>query len=265
MATPPSPQPVPQSGPQPGPPPGPQGSVPPPPFTSALLGPPPFTTPHGPAWLRSPVALGRATATLLGLVIATDLFALWADRTMSDVTGSLAAGGFGDRLQERAADADSLYLVAGVAQTIALVATVVVFLVWFLRVRVNAEVFNPFGHAKSRAWAGWGWFVPFANLWLPRRIMSDIWTASSPKGPRDSQALVNLWWTFWLLGLIVGRVGFSEYRKAVTAQEIHDAVGTVMLSDGLDVVAAGLAILVVLKLTGMQDRKARGGPVPAGL
>jgi hypothetical protein len=262
------PQSGPQSGPQPVPQSGPQGYVPPPgppPFTSPLLGPPPFTTPHGVAWLRSPVALGKATAALLGLVIATDLFAIWADRTMSDVTGSLAAGGFGDGVQQRAADADSLYLAAGIAQTIALVATAVVYLIWFLRVRVNAEVFNPFGHAKSRSWAGWGWFVPFVNLWFPCRIMMDIWTSSSPKGPRDSQGLVKLWWGFWVLGLITGRVGFSAYRNADTAQEIHDAVGQVMLGDAVDVVAAVFAILVVLKLTRMQDRKARGGPVPSGL
>lgn len=31
------------------------------------------------AWLRSPVGLGRAAVAGLGLVIATDLVAVWAD------------------------------------------------------------------------------------------------------------------------------------------------------------------------------------------
>ncbi|MER5471393.1 DUF4328 domain-containing protein [Streptomyces sp. NPDC002935] len=252
----PPPQPVPPQ-------PVPQGSVPPHP--RAPLPPlPPLPSPQGAAWLRSPVALGKATAALLGLVIAADVFALWADSTMFAVSGALADGEVGDAVQRRADHADSLYAAAGYAQTTTLVAAVVVYLIWFLRVRVNAEVFNPFGHTKSRSWAGWGWFVPVANLWIPRRVMVDIWDASVPAGARSGNGLVNTWWTFWILGLIANRAGFTAYRKAETAQEIQDAVGEVIFADLFDIVAAVLAILVVLRLTRMQDRKAHEGPVAFG-
>lgn len=50
---------------------------------------PPLPSPNGPAWLRSPVGLGRAAVALLALVIAADLFAVWADWTMYDVSGTL--------------------------------------------------------------------------------------------------------------------------------------------------------------------------------
>lgn len=240
-------------------------TMPPPPQpASPLPTAPPLTSPHGPAWLRSPVGLGRATAALLGVVIAADLFAIWADITMYDVSGALADGDIGDAVQRRADHADSLNSAAGYAQTSTLVAAIVVYLIWFLRVRVNAEVFNPFGHSKSRAWAGWGWFVPVVNLWFPRRVMLDIWEASGPVGVRSATGLVNAWWTFWIIGLIADRAGFTAYRRAETAQEIHDAVGQVMFADVVDVVAAVLAILVVLKLTRMQNEKAHQGPVPVG-
>ncbi|MGW3666833.1 DUF4328 domain-containing protein [Streptomyces sp. NPDC005141] len=247
-----------------------QGPVPPQPMPQGPVSPlplaplPPLAPPHGAAWLRSPVALGKATAALLGLVIAADLFALWADNTMLDVTGALADGEFGDAVQRRADHADSLYAIAGNAQMLTLVAAVVVYLIWFLRVRVNAEVFNPFGHTKSRAWAGWGWFVPVVNLWFPRRIMLDIWDASGPAGARNGRGLVQTWWTFWIIGLLANRASFTAYRKAETAQEIRDAVGQVMVADLLDIVTAGLAILVVLRLTRMQDRKAHEGPLAHG-
>ncbi|MFF4348141.1 DUF4328 domain-containing protein [Streptomyces sp. NPDC001530] len=233
-----------------------QPSPPSPPSQSA----PPFTSPHGTAWLRSPVGLGKATAVLLGVVIAADLFGIWADITMYDVTGALADGDIGEGVQRRADRADSLYSAAGYAQTITLVAAVVVYLIWFLRVRVNAEVFNPFGHSKARGWAGWGWFVPVVNLWFPRRVMLDIWDASTPTGTRGSHGLVNAWWTLWIVGLIANRAGFTEYRKAETALELHDATSKVMFADVVDIAAAVLAILVVLRLTRMQNETALRGP-----
>ncbi|GGN90538.1 hypothetical protein GCM10011579_086490 [Streptomyces albiflavescens] len=223
-----------------------------------------MTPPHGPAWLRSPVGLGKAAAVLLGVVVATDLFAVWADITMYDVTGSLADGEVGDAVQRRADHADSLYSAAGIAQSTALLATIVVYLIWFHRVRINAEVFNPFGHSKGRGWTGWGWFVPVVNLWFPRRIMLDIWDASSPLG-RARHGLVDAWWTLWVIALLANRAGFMAYRKAETAGEIQHATGQVMLADVIHIAAAVLAILVVLRLTRMQNEKAHQGPVPVGV
>ncbi|MGW3644560.1 DUF4328 domain-containing protein [Streptomyces sp. NPDC000878] len=228
----------------------------------------PVFQPHGPAWLRSPVGLGKAVAVLLGVVVAVDLFAVYADLTMYEVMGSLANDGADVdydayvALQRDADHADSLYAAAGYLQSASLVATTVVYLIWFLRVRVNAEVFNPFGHSKKRAWAGWGWFVPVVNLWFPRRIMLDIWDASGPAGTRAPQGLVNTWWTLWILGFLTNRAGYTAYRNADTADEIQDAVGQVLISDVADIAAAVLAILVVLRLTRMQHEKASRGPAP---
>ena len=47
--------------------------------------------------------------------------------------------------------ADRLYGLAGVRQLLAYVAAIVVFLIWFHRVRVNAEVFDPSGIGRSGA------------------------------------------------------------------------------------------------------------------
>lgn len=227
----------------------------------------PMTLPHGPAWLRSPVGLGKSVAILLGLVIATDLFAVWADLNMYDVTGSIAGGDFSDAVQREAEHADTVYAVAGYTQTTSLVAAIVVYLIWFQRMRVNAEVFNPSGHSKRRAWVIWGWFVPIANLWFPRRVMLDIWDASTPVGSRGSHGLVNAWWTLWVISLIADRAGSTSYRNAETPQEIQDATSQIMLADVTDIAAAVLAILVVLRLTRMQNEKAYQGqgPLPVGI
>ncbi|UXY29483.1 DUF4328 domain-containing protein [Streptomyces sp. HUAS TT20] len=220
----------------------------------------PYTAATG-AWLRSPVVLGRAAAAALGLVIATDLFAIWADILELDVLSDLVGGARGSDVVRRTDRAD-LYGTSGIAQGVALVASTVVFLCWFYRVRVNAEVFDASGHSKSRGWAIGGWFTPVVNLWFPRRITLDTWDASSPWGKPASHALVNAWWTLWIISLFAGRAALTQNRRAESATELRDATRTMLFSDALDVAAAVLAILVVLRLTRMQHHKALAGPVP---
>lgn len=225
----------------------------------------PVAAPHGAAWLKSPVGLGRATAALLGLVAAVDVFAIWADRALYRVASDLTERPGGEGIRERADHADSLNAVAGYVQSAALLATAVVYLVWFHRARVNAEVFDPFGHSTRRTWAVWGWFVPVLNLWRPRRVMLDIWDASTAHGARVSHGLVNVWWTLWIVSLLADRVATVQNRGADTAWGLRDAAGQAMFSDAADLAAAVLAILVVLRLTRMQDEKALRGPVLTGV
>lgn len=221
---------------------------------------PPFGAAAPAVWLRSPVGLGRAVAILLGVVALTDLVAVWADLTMLDVLGRMMDGEYGSAVEAEADRADRIFSVTGVAQGVAYLATVVVFLIWFHRVRVNAEVFDPFGHRKKRGWAIGGWFVPIVNLWFPRRIAVDAWDASSPWDRRRSHALVNAWWTLWLIGGAASQVSSRLYRDAETAEELHSATQQVLFADTFEIPTAVLAILFVLALTRMQDEKARSGP-----
>ena len=214
------------------------------------------------AWLRSPVGLGRAAIAALGLVVAADLFGLGADYVMYDAMGGLVDGEPGQSGFGLVVRADDLLSAAGIVQTSALVISIVVFLCWFHRVRVNAQVFAPFGHSKKGHWAIWGWFVPVVNLWVPRRVTLDIWDASSPWGAPRGHGLVNTWWTLWLLSLAADRAADVQSRQAETAQEIQDASAQLMFADVSDILAALLAILVVLRLTGMQRMKVLGGPTP---
>ncbi|WP_069763517.1 DUF4328 domain-containing protein [Streptomyces sp. LUP47B] len=211
-------------------------------------------------WLRSPVGLGRATAVLLAVAAAVDVFALGADFLMYDVTGDVVGGDLGDDVLDRADLADTLTAVAASAQAAVLLACAVVYVIWFWRVRVNAEVFAPDGHRKARGWVIAGWVVPFVGFWYPRRIMLDVWDASSPEGRPRGHALVNAWWTLWLLTTGAGRFVSSMAGEADTSQEIHDSMPQMMFADGVDLVAALFAAAVVLRLTRMQDEKAHQGP-----
>ncbi|MFE6685627.1 DUF4328 domain-containing protein [Streptomyces sp. NPDC057743] len=195
---------------------------------------------------------------LLGVVIATDLFALWQGVHFYQLIGRLVDDVNSVRLQE-VERADAWYVASGYAQTAALIATGVVFIVWFHRTRVNAEVFDPDDHAKHRAWAIWGWIVPVINLWFPRRIAVDAWNASADRNSR-STALLNWWWALWIVSLYFGRMASRQYARAEGLQEIKGAVAVVMASEVIDIAAAVLATLFVHRLTRMQHEKALRGP-----
>ncbi|MGW2639570.1 DUF4328 domain-containing protein [Streptomyces sp. NPDC001348] len=222
---------------------------------------PPFPGAPG-AWLRSPVGLGRATVAALGLVVATDLFAMYVDLLQYGIAGDLLDGARGTEIIRRARHADTLYAPSGMAQTVALLTCVVVYLCWFHRVRVNAEVFDAAAHSHQRGWAIGAWFVPVVNFWMPRRITLDIWDASGPAGRPRSHAPVNAWWTLWIISLLADRATLRTYRRTDGAHGLLDAARLMLFSDAVDIAAAAFAIVVVLRLTGMQRRKALGGPVP---
>ncbi|MEW2130403.1 DUF4328 domain-containing protein [Streptomyces sp. NPDC005435] len=203
----------------------------------------PYTLPPG-LPLRSPVGLGRATVTLLALVAVADVFAVGADALQLD-----------SATQGRTSDlADLATGLTGGVQVLLMVATIVVYLCWLYRVRVNAELFDQSGQSMARGWVIGAWFCPFVNLWFPRRIVTDIWNASAPPGRPAGERLIDSWWALWLVSVIADQATTRFDGDGVWEARV------MLFSDLTDMAAAVLAALVVLRLTRMQHQKALGVP-----
>ncbi|WP_250403963.1 DUF4328 domain-containing protein [Streptomyces cellostaticus] len=213
------------------------------------------------ARLRSPLGLGRATVALLGLVVAADLFAIWTEVLEIRVADDILNGIDGEAALRRGERAHALHEASGAVQSLALLATAVVFLCWFHRVRVNAEVFDAAMHSKSRGWAIGSWFCPVVNLWFPRRVTLDTWDASAAWADRPGHGLVNSWWTLWIVSLFADRVAQGVSHTARGAVGWRSALRQMLVADALDAAAAVLAVLVVLRLTRMQRNRVLAGPV----
>ncbi|MBD0741475.1 DUF4328 domain-containing protein [Streptomyces sp. CBMA152] len=211
--------------------------------------------------LRSPVGLAMATSVLLGVAAATDAFALYAGVVRHRVTGDLLA-----RSSDEINRADDLYDVAGTAQMVAVAAPAVVFIIWFHRVRSNADVFAQDVCTRSRGWAVGGWFVPLGNCWIPYTIAREIWTASAQRAPDGSwrevsAAPVKRWWVMWVTALVLLRVGSTMQNHAHSPAALQRATDVMFVCDLLMLTAAVLAIVFVRKLTAMQHTKAVQGPL----
>ncbi len=87
-------------------------------------------------------------------------------------------------------------------------ATVIAFLIWFRRARINADR-SSWRQRRARGWAFWGWVIPIGNLWIPFQLTGDIWRAGLPPARRTRTAwLPVLWWISRLL--LTAQLGLNE-------------------------------------------------------
>lgn len=161
--------------------------------------------------------------------------------------------------------------------------TIPVFLVWFHRVRTNAEVLAPGRHRHVPGMAIAAWFLPFANWWIPKQIADDVLRASAPPPPATpygipptarGTGLVQGWWITWVGASVLSALG---WWMLVSPDDADDArFGLLVLAFGdVALIAAAIAgLLTVRMISEMQDvgmgyrpappsPAAYGGPAPA--
>ncbi|MER5308351.1 DUF4328 domain-containing protein [Streptomyces sp. NPDC002773] len=205
--------------------------------------------------LRNPVGLSYAVVALLASMILSDVFLFFS---VLDVW-FLTAGG----TEKNMAGFSHLGVdVTTWGQTLLSLPTQIVFIIWFFRVRRNAEVFASDLHRGGPGWAIGAWFVPIAQFWWPRSVAAGTWRASRRDpygdGKEEPLALLNWWWAVWIFSVLFGTFASAVYDDADRADEFRAGAGLLVAWTVLDTVAAVLAILFVRRLTSMQHRKATG-------
>ncbi len=92
-------------------------------------------------------------------------------------------------------------------QLLSLVAAAIAFIVWLWQAYGNMRPLGIANPRYARGWAIAGWFVPVANLVIPKLLANDVWRAGDPDlapGERNWQArrvapLVHWWWALYLV------------------------------------------------------------------
>ncbi|MFI6580914.1 DUF4328 domain-containing protein [Embleya sp. NPDC050493] len=218
---------------------------------------------------------GLATAlyVLLGVTAVLSLLAAIALFHRANLVDQTLHGGW------LSADPDAANRSIGVwwgLASLAIVAVMVVFVIWFHRARCNVEVFPPSAQHLSRGWAIGGWFCPVVNLWFPPLIAHDIWKASDPRAPLRGgltpgrHPLLWSWWAAYVAANIVivfgviGRKtdGGDDPIGSDAWTAYHESYRTADTAAGwaflLLIPAAGLAIAVVARITTFQSEHERG-------
>ena len=166
-----------------------------------------------------------------------------------------------------AEQADNRVGAAGVVWLVVFVVTAIVWCVWQHRAQRNAIELADGKLEFTPGWAvGW-WFVPFANFVKPFQTVRELWKASH--GGHNARVVatwsaIGWWWGLWLsagvLGRIIVRVGSPNDLSGFVRHDTWEIV-----ANGIIVVAAILAIMIVRSVVALQERSVAQpvpGPVP---
>ena len=150
-------------------------------------------------------------------------------------------------------------------QLLSLVAAAIAFIVWLWQAYGNMRPLGIANPRYARGWAIAGWFVPVANLVIPKLLANDVWRAGDPDlapGERNWQArrvapLVHWWWALYLCGGVATRVALNMADSAQSLAAARTAVKLDALGMGMLTVAALCAIAVIRQTTERQETRAR--------
>ncbi|RAJ66721.1 serine/threonine protein kinase [Streptomyces sp. Amel2xB2] len=159
-------------------------------------------------------------------------------------------------------------LAVSVIGSLLAIALMVMWSIWFWRVRVNAESFTTGRLRYSSGMAVGAWYIPVCNLFMPKQVMNDVWTASDPsqpqwygygpKPPRVRRGLINSWWTLWLAYLFCLLLDTDAWYEESTVNAAQDTAGLSLFAEFVCLPATLLALLVVNRVSSVQDRRLTG-------
>jgi hypothetical protein len=143
----------------------------------------------------------------------------------------------------------------------------VAFLVWIHRVNRAVRQYTQADLSYTPGWSV-GWFlVPIANLFMPYKVVKELWIATEPDRPAGLfstagavSPVVLWWWLLWIGSGLLGSAAGSLYGRAETAAQIAAANNTALVSDVMTVGAAVLGIALVSSLRNRVEACWRGLP-----
>ena len=210
---------------------------------------------------RSLFGLGLATQLLLGVQLAVVLALVLPVLHVNDLVHR-AQDNPGSVSLDAARHADNTVSALANLQLILYAATLIVWIFWFYRARVNAETWAPEMQRHGKGWAIGGWFCPIVQLWFPFTIAQDILNGTERKAEDriyygSPRPLLIAWWLTLIASFIIGRIANSS-GDPETLDEITSYVHLTIAQIIATTVAAVLAVFVVRQITNAQQTRIGG-------
>jgi len=229
-------------------------SVPVPPAAAAVPPTIPNQVPRG--LVKDPT---RLTRFLIGM--------LWAYLVVVSLSAvftviSLATGQAGLPEKEELSLHDLAGLLVGLPQTLIVIVTGIIFLMWIHRANRNARGLGAEGMTFTPGWSvGW-YFIPIANLWKPYQAMKQIWQASADPAAWQSQkppALLSNWWALWIFSNVLSNLSFRMTFRAHSNSEMLAGEIITLISDLVDIPLCLIAMRLVREIIRLQNQWAGQG------
>ncbi|OIJ62752.1 DUF4328 domain-containing protein [Streptomyces mangrovisoli] len=140
----------------------------------------------------------------------------------------------------------------------ALMAAIVLFLLWFARCRDNAAALAPESIKGTGFRAVVCWLIPVVNLWMPRQLLLELRRASAAADTAAgrAEAVVNLWWVAWAAHMVLS---VALQATGGTSPPLLAAAQVANLA------AAALVLWLIEHITGLQSERVAEAPAAEAL
>jgi len=157
-----------------------------------------------------------------------------------------------------AAAFDDLTQTLGRLELAGLILTGIAWFVWLHRSVANARSLGVQTEATPGWSVGW-WFIPFANLVKPYRILKSLFDGLASGSGR----IVGFWWGCYLIAGFVSE--FAALQRPETLAALRVYAGSFLLADTLRIVAAILAARMVWTIDEGIDDLAQARAMPSAM
>jgi hypothetical protein len=210
---------------------------------------------------------GHSRAQWAAYLLTANIFLALASLTISLVQIRRLAGfGANTRLAEIGFSdlADLPILIAWVVVSLT---TAILFLMWVHRASLNLRLLGFSDLHYSPRLAVGAFLIPFANLFIPLRVVKEIWIKSDirardaalpvPGKEPAAPALIVWWWESWVFSTLISGIKFRFGDEVETVSQQLTVLGLDLTSDILRVLAAVLGIRLIRAIDRRQTESSR--------
>lgn len=164
--------------------------------------------------------------------------------------------------EEQANSNDIRQQIMAIVGIMAFIATAVVFLNWFRRAYGNLHRLGDKTLRHSESLAVWSFIIPIVCYFWPLQIMNDIWdrtqyhikNVDKNYKMRKDKFLIGIWWTLFVISVLVGNILFRTIFKDETLEEMIVSSQAMIISDVLQIIEAIVVILIVKRVSEMEKQ-----------
>jgi hypothetical protein len=159
-------------------------------------------------------------------------------------------------------DADDGVSGGAVFVAMAAIALLVVLIVWLWRAYSNVEAFGVGPRRYGRGWAIGAWFVPIANLFIPKQILNDSWRAADEQAPNNPRwaklpvaGVITAWWVTFLVSTLGLRAAVATTGDE-SLESLRNSDWVAIAACLIAIASCVLGIIAVRSITSRQHRRA---------
>lgn len=187
----------------------------------------------------------KVAIMLVWAVLAAEVLSLISSYLQYNLIETVASGGF---ISEAAANFnDTREQLIGGLYILLYAGSGYAFILWFRRAYYNLHQ-RVEAVSHSDGWAAGSWFVPFLCLYLPYRIMKELYSntrqllAQHGRSLSLPSTLLGGWWALWIFSNFIGQFLF---RYALNAESLDELTNTTVASMLGNVVGIPLALITI--------------------